>query len=316
MIATPSPLTNMPDRLALWGAVGAAIWLIAVVIVWPALEAAILLLGPLVIVPLGLRLIGREHETVWQTRMRSIVGTCGLPAALVLLVSFRWQDRGLLSALLATPWLLITLLMAGWGGLRVLSRPLRNGADLAATAALLLIAVGGSWTLLSRAGIRPLDFSDAIVLLTGVHFHYAGFALPLLAGAAMSRLPPSRIMWPMLCGMLAGVPLVGVGISLSPLVEVLAALLLVVSCLLLAWAQIRLAIQLRQPNRSTLLLISSLSLLSAMLFAAIYAVGEFRGGKWLEIPTMIAIHGSTNAFGFALCGLLAHQQCKEVATTS
>lgn len=316
MIATPSSLIKVPDRFALWGAVGAAIWLIAVVLVWPALEVSILLLGPFVIVPLGLRLIGREHETAWQTRIRSIVGTCGLPAALVLLVSFLWQDYGLVPALLATPWLLITMLMAVWGGLKAHARRFRNGADLAATAALLFIAIGGSWTLLSRAGIRPLDFSDAIVLLTGVHFHYAGFALPLLAGMVMSRLPLSKIMWLMLCGIIAGVPLVGVGISLSPLVEVLAALLLVVSCLLLAGAQARLAIQLRDPNRSTLLLISSLSLLSAMLFAAIYAVSEFCGGKWLEIPTMIAIHGTTNACGFAICGLLAHQQLKEVATTN
>ena len=49
-------------------------------------------------------------------------------------------------------------------------------------AGLVYLAVGGVWTVIARAGLRPLGFPDLIVLLTAVHFHYAGFALPVLAG--------------------------------------------------------------------------------------------------------------------------------------
>lgn len=38
-------------------------------------------------------------------------------------------------------------------------------------------------------GYRPLDFAAVIVVLTAVHFHYAGFLLPIFTGLAVRRLP-------------------------------------------------------------------------------------------------------------------------------
>jgi len=54
-----------------------------------------------------------------------------------------------------------------------------------------------------------------------------------------------------------------------------------------------------------LTLVASLSLVSAMALGAVYAVGEFTGNRWLDIPTMIRTHGAFNAFGFAACGIAA-----------
>jgi hypothetical protein len=49
---------------------------------------------------------------------------------------------------------------------------------------MLYLPIGGAWLVASRLGIQPLGFGDTIVLLTAVHFHFAGFAAPVLAGLA------------------------------------------------------------------------------------------------------------------------------------
>jgi hypothetical protein len=130
--------------------------------------------------------------------------------------------------------------------------------------------------------------------------------------ASRGREPPEflpQFMWGlawsrvMLATIIVGVPLVGVGISLSPHVEVAAALLLAAGCVILAARQIQAAVASKSATILTLLCVSSLALLSAMALAATYAVGEFTGRAWLDIPTMIRTHGAANAFGFALCGL-------------
>ncbi len=115
---------------------------------------------------------------------------------------------------------------------------------------------------------------------------------------------PTTIDRVMLAAIILGVPLVGVGISLSPHVEIAAALVLAVGCVIVAARQIQAAIAVKSPTTLTLLGVSSLALLSAMALAGVYAVGEFTGHAWLDIPTMIRTHGAANAFGFALCGLV------------
>jgi len=35
-------------------------------------------------------------------------------------------------------------------------------------------------------GLRPLEFQEIIVLLTAVHFHYAGFLLPIVTGLLLA----------------------------------------------------------------------------------------------------------------------------------
>ena len=49
--------------------------------------------------------------------------------------------------------------------------------------------VGAAFALADRADLRPFDFSATIILLTAVHFHFAGFAL-VLAGALAWRARP------------------------------------------------------------------------------------------------------------------------------
>ena len=72
-------------------------------------------------------------------------------------------------------------------GLWRLWRGSHRTSEVCLDAGLLYLAVGGTWTVIARAGLRPLGFPDLIVLLTAVHFHYAGFALLVLAGLVAGR---------------------------------------------------------------------------------------------------------------------------------
>lgn len=56
-------------------------------------------------------------------------------------------------------------------------------SELAIDAALLYIPVGAVALVLHVAGIS-LQFRPIIILLTVVHYHYAGFVLPLVTGLA------------------------------------------------------------------------------------------------------------------------------------
>ena len=100
-----------------------------------------------------------------------------------------------------------------------------------------------------RAGLRPLGFPDLIVLLTAVHFHYAGFALPVLTGL-VARVLGGPAAGAACLGVIAGVPLVAIGITdaqLAPgilpprLLELVASAITAASGLLVGLLQVRLA---------------------------------------------------------------------------
>jgi hypothetical protein len=136
------------------------------------------------------------------------------PAALCLCAAFV-APEGHTAALLALPWLLATALLAAAGAVRGL-RSLRDLAALTEAAALCYPCVGAAWALCSRAGIQPLGFPPAIVLLTAAHFHHAGFTLPL-AAAALLRLVPGPAARTAAGVAIAGMPVVAAGITATQL---------------------------------------------------------------------------------------------------
>jgi hypothetical protein len=277
----------------------------------------ILFLGPLLVVPLGLRLLKQAQRFPFPTDYRSPSGIGWLIAVSMLAASLI-LPAGPLAAGLATPWLIVTLLLALFGTRWILKDIRDLNADFSMAAALVLVAVGGGWTLASRAGLRPAGFSDQIVMLTGVHFHYAGFALPLLTGWTVRQLelssePPGLQKtntsrgWRRLlvASIVCGVPLVGLGITFSPLLEVVASGLLTLAACSLAVIQSLVAQHPAHAERRGLLWVSSISLFCGMTLAITYAAGEYLKAPLLTIPTMIPLHGIANAIGFSLCGLLA-----------
>jgi hypothetical protein len=234
-------------------------------------------------------------------------------SGLLLACSFMLEP-GLAASLLAAPWLAFTVAL-GICGLAAAVRPARALAERTADLSCALLTVGGAWTFAARLGYQPLGFDPMIVLLTGVHFHYAGFALCWCAAAALRALAAAgrgvRIARAACAGALLAVPAVAVGITCTQLgapafVETAAALLMALAgaCVALAQAQ---SVLLREvkPAARALGLLSSGALLAGMILAAAYGMRFAAPATAPPLEFMVFTHGSLNALGFATCGILA-----------
>lgn len=289
--------------------VGTIVW-----IGWQALtdvfEPLLLLaVSPLVLVPLLLTAILDERDDSPLIRALCLAQ---LPCALMLPVSLSAQP-GAFALLAGLPWLGWTALAAFEAARRVVAMLRRSGlrglydAELAIAAGLGFPLVGAGWLLCDRLGVQPLGFSPLIVLLTAVHFHHAGLTLPISAGLLGRSLGVTESTEPWRTTavlVVLAVPLVALGITFSPKLELIAAWLTAASGIVVAIGL------LRRANSLALLpaMLSALagaSLLAGMSFAGSYALGEYLGRPWPEITSMIRLHGAVNALGFGLLGAWA-----------
>ncbi|REK22341.1 MAG: hypothetical protein DWQ42_17535 [Planctomycetota bacterium] len=306
------------DQVHAWSAMlGGAIWLTAVAWLRPALTErrwaeALLMLAVLVLLPLAMRLVQRDEHGAAERRVErwlaQVIAWLQLPSGLLLGVALLGEVGGI-STTLALPWLATLTLTAVYGAARLCRRKAWLSAGGCVDLGLVYVVVGGGWAVLDRAGARPLDFEPVIVLLTAIHFHYAGFLLPLLTGLAIAD--ASR-WWQRIvaAGVLAGVPLVAVGITstqlgFTPLAECGAATLLAVGAATVGGIYLRWAADKRWPGSARVLWgIAGATLLASMGLAALYGARAYLPVAWLDIPRMRALHGTANALGFALGGLL------------
>jgi hypothetical protein len=236
-------------------------------------------------------------------RVTQPVGAVGTIMAFLL-------PSGLLAAIVAGVWLLVTVLMALVSLNRLWRRGLRLQMEvLCVDAGLLFLPIGAGWLVLARLGANPLGFGDIVVLLTAVHFHYASFAAPIMTGLTGQALRPTTTPMKWLYrisagGVIGGTPLVAAGITFSPLLELVGAIVLATSLILLAYllAVIVLPEMAYRPAQ-ILLGISAGSSVVGMLLTYAFALSEFTGHYLINIPQMARFHGPINAVGFALCGL-------------
>jgi hypothetical protein len=273
-----------------------------------AWSSALLTFAALVLVPLLIDLVRDPEESDWAGKILSLTRLLQFPAAILLAIACTHSAGGV-AATLAVPWILVTWLLAVAGALRVIQRGLKPQWALCRDTGLLFMAVGGAWTLADRLGLHPLGFGTDIVQLTAVHFHFAGLVLPVVTGLVLREFPASRIAAGAGWGVLAGVPLVAVGITSTQLgqghgAELFAALVLATSAAIIAALQWRLATQIRWPvSVRVLWAIAGMSLTFGMTLALLYSArGYGMPLPWLDLPWMRALHGTANALGFALCG--------------
>jgi hypothetical protein len=251
-------------------------------------------------VPVALLLVPRPGEAVGP----ALAAARRLQpwAALAVVASFLVR-RGMVAAVLVGPWLLVTLLVALHGA-RHLRRHARKAAEIALAAGCLMLPVGGGWLVLSRRGAAPLGFEEPLILLTAVHFHYAAFATLVLTGLAGRAAGESRLFRRIAAGAVAGPPLLAAGITLSPVLEIVAAATLVLALTALAGLTLVRIVPRLGGVAGLLLTISSASILGGMALALAYAIGELTGIGLISLGRMARIHGPLNALGFVLGGLL------------
>lgn len=272
-----------------------------------ALIQRIVLFGVLVIVPLGLSLVPASGDGAsWLYRKALLAQPF---AAIGAVVSFLLEP-GVPAAVLAFLWFCETALIALFGLQRLRRPELRSAAEVSITAGLILVPVAGVWMVVHRLGIQILGYGDTIILLTAVHFHFAAYAAPILAGLAGRSLSQyagvSRVFkfTPIL--IIAGTPLVAAGISFSPALALSGTVMISIGLVLLAILVLGWVLpSLKSIPGRVLLLLSSISCLPAMLLACIYAYSIVFKQLLIDIPQMAMTHGILNAFGFSLCGLVA-----------
>lgn len=280
-------------------------------------------LASLVVVPLGVGLAADGEFPGLSGRLLGAavavlpVGAASMALSLVV-------DAGPVAAGLAAPWVFVTSLLALAGVSRAVERE-TAGTDgrvdslaLAPTlvdAGLAYAPVAAVALVLSHLGIT-FWFDPTIVLLTAVHFHFAGFALPVLAGVAGRHLGGfDGFERAIAAVILVGPALIAVGISFSPLVEVVA-----VGAFTLGVAAFGLLVLLRvvpalDPLPGAFVGLSALALPASMALALAYGVAAFDGPNplGLTIGRMAALHGALNAYGFALCGVVGWRVAEEGA---
>lgn len=276
----------------------------------------IVLLAPLVVVPLGLSLAANGETKGWTLRLSRFALFTQPVGALLAVCSF-FAPPGPLAATLAAGWFIVTGLIALCGLARVLEHEWRL-EELCVDAGLMYVSVGGAWLIISRAGWQPMGFGDTIVLLTAVHFHYAGFAAPLLTGLTGRVLRDStaltrRAFQTASLFVIAGPPLVATGIIFSPTVGLIGTIILTLSLLLLAALVLtRIVPACRARASQVLLSISAASSILTMTLACAYSYSVVARKLIISIPQMAATHGLANSVGFSLCGLLGWTLMKRV----
>ena len=183
--------------------------------------------------------------------------------------------------------------------------------ELAIDVGLLFLPAAAVWLLAARAGMPLAGFEEPVVTFTAAHFHFAGFAAPIILGGVGRMLAPTRLYRIATIAVCAGVPLTAIGIATNHVVEQISAVL-VASGMLSASAILVFFAAKRASSRlgALLFVLSGTTLLLTMTLAATFALTSSAGrGSSLQgavpLQTMIDYHGAANAIFFATAALAA-----------
>ncbi|WP_128981875.1 YndJ family protein [Streptomyces roseicoloratus] len=263
------------------------------------LVGLIVMLGMLVVVPAGLRLVDGPQPATLRL-LRRAWPLLALPGAVSL-----WLPRSPLAVALAGCYALATVALALHAPARLaLTRSLAP-AEVAVLTALATPSVAGLALVAERAGHELFGFGLDILALTVPHFHFAGFAAALVAGL-VCRTADGRATRFAALSVPLGTLLVLLGYFVDDWAELAGALVLTAgmwAVALAVWREPRAT----APDRLTRALLgtSAAVLVATMLLALSWALGEATGIPHPSLTWMAATHGLGNALGFALCSLLA-----------
>lgn len=263
------------------------------------LVGLIVMLGMLVVVPVGLRLLDGPQPAGLRL-LRRLWPLLALPGAVAL-----WLPRSPLAVGLASVYALATLALALHAPVRLALTRSVAPAEIAALTALVTPAVAGLALVAERAGYELFGFELGILALTVPHFHFAGFAAALVAGL-VCRTAESRGTRFAALSVPLGTLLVLLGYFVDDWAELAGALVLTAgmwAVALATWRELR--ADAPDPVTRTLLATSAAVLVATMLLALSWALGEATGLPHPSLTWMAATHGLGNALGFALCSLLA-----------
>ena len=291
--------------------VGGVIWLIVLAgVVFGAFRLSIFdllfLFAPWVAVPLALSLVPTTQGNGLSRFCSVVVRYLLLPGAALVTASFFLRDGRAAGALVCV-WLLVAGALALDGLDRLLRTRLHSFQEFCFAVGEGYALVGALWLLASRLGLQPVGFHEPIVLLTAVHFHYAGLMAAVLAGLAASGAingsVPFSLRIALTCAVL-GPGLLGLAFLAGPKMKLAAVGLMVIGECGIALGTFRIGWNAAKTIGGRLLLAGSGCVIFGMALAGIWAVGEYPLHSFVNLEQMARYHGVLNSFGFGLCSLL------------
>ena len=201
-----------------------------------------------------------------------------------------------LDLLFAALYLLFTFVVALYGFGRFIRRGFAHLEEFAIDAGMMYLFIGGIWFF---AYIAEIDtgFSPLITWLTGIHFHYSSFLLPVFIGF-LGRLYKTAT-YKIICTIILISPIVvALGITLAPWLEVVSVLLYIIGIYGLILLALKATFSSKLQKGFVLTSFGSLgvTIIFSMLYAARVAT--------VNIEFMLRFHGLLNCVLFALCGMI------------
>lgn len=290
-------------------------------------------LGALVAVPLGIEIAGHGACPGWRARLLAVWPL----AAAGCVVSWFDEPAGILATLGSFGYLGFCLAVGGWGlsrlvvcgrGRLVVGAARRGRApEIAESFGCLMLPVAGAWLVAERMGWTVLGFSGLWAGLTAAHFHFAGFATPIVLGLGYARAGEGtgggagpRRHGNELLSLVVGVPCVALGITWSPELAFVGTLLTALPILSHASRELGALASAGRGRRSgtqrlvaLMRLVSALVPLVSMPLALIWSLSVVVGQPWLQLGQMVRYHGLSNAVGFVSLGLCAELMARRSA---
>lgn len=270
---------------------------------WLSIFDLLFLLAPWVVLPLTLSLVPAARDNRPSRMNGSVIRYLLFPGAILATTSFFLRD-GRTAGALTVLWLFAGISLALDGLMRVIRTRLQSFHEFCFAIGEGYALVGALWLLASRMGLRPFGFHEPIVLLTAVHFHYAGLMAAVLAGlVASSMRTPPFLRIALFCAVL-GPGLLGLAFLAGPRLKLAAVVLMVVGECGIAVGTFRIGLSDAARTGGRLLLVGSTCVILGMALAGIWGIGEYPLHAFVNLEQMARYHGVLNSLGFGLCSLV------------
>lgn len=298
---------------------GGLIWLILLSGVllnkfWLSIFDLLFLFAPWVAVPLTLSLVPAAQDNLPSRINGSVIRYLLFPGAILATTGF-FMREGRTAGALTVLWLFVGFSLALDGLMRLIRTRLQSFKEFCFVVGEGYALVGALWLLASRMGLRPVGFHEPIVLLTAVHFHYAGLMAAVLAGlVASSTRTPLLLRIALSCAVL-GPGLLGLAFLVGPKLKLAAVMLMVIGECGIAFGTFRIGLANASGIGGRMLILGSACVILGMALAGIWAVGEYPLHAFVNLEQMARYHGVLNSFGFGLCSLVGWNLMRRQATS-
>ncbi|MFD2043882.1 YndJ family protein [Ornithinibacillus salinisoli] len=255
--------------------------------------SVLLTVAQTVFVPFTLHLVLRDHKINTPLFCFAIFSS-------VAIFTLQVTDQSVFDPILAMIYFGFTMAIALIGLRRFLHRGFEQLEEGLIDAGLIYLAIGGGWFFAFEVGIDT-GFSSILTWLTAIHFHYSAFLLPIFVGF-LGRLYKPKLY--LIIGFLILVSpiIVALGITFSPIIEVLSVILYIIGIYGLIVLTYRTPFHV--SLQKWLIRISFAAVGITILFSLLYAVGNSTKLFTVTIDFMLRFHGITNAVVFASIGII------------